>query len=272
MKSRQFSPGLFASQVVLVTGGGTGIGFAAAEMMASLGAQVVLMGRRLEVLQSAVARIEAQGGEALAVVCDIRDPDQVDTAVQRALEAWGAVHVLINNAGGQFAAPAESISPKGFAAVVQNNLLGTYHMTRSVALQAFFPQKAGVVVNVIVNMARGFPGMVHTGAARAGVENMTRTLAVEWASKNIRLNAVAPGYIRTEGVAQYPPELLEMSRKATPLKRLGDARGGGQRPGLFELAAGVFRHGDHLVRRRRRAAVGRYLAHHRLACVRHASI
>ncbi len=221
MKSPQFSSGLFASQVALVTGGGTGIGFAAAEMMAGLGAQVVLLGRRSEVLQSAVARIEAQDGRAWALPCDIRDPEQVEAVVHQTREKFGAIHVLINNAGGQFAAPAETISPKGFAAVVQNNLLGTYHMTRAVALQAFFPQGAGVVVNVIVNMARGFPGMVHTGAARAGVENMTRTLAVEWASKKIRLNAVAPGYIRTEGVAQYPPELLEMSRKATPLKRLG---------------------------------------------------
>jgi citronellol/citronellal dehydrogenase len=129
--------------------------------------------------------------------------------------------VLVNNAGGQFPTAAENLSPRGWEAVVRNNLNGTFFMTQTVAVKHMIPAKRGRVVNIIANIARGFPGMVHTGAARAGVENMTKTLAIEWAQYNVQLNAVAPGIIRSTGVDQYPPELVEMSRQRTPAKRLG---------------------------------------------------
>ncbi len=216
-----FREGLFEGQVVLITGGATGIGFDVARETGRLGAKVAICGRRQERLDAAVAKLTADGITALGLPCDIRQPDQVTALVDQVNAQLGPISVLVNNAGGQFPTTAEALSPKGFEAVVRNNLLGTWTMTHAVATRAMIPQKRGRIVNVIANVARGFPGMVHTGAARAGVENMTKTLSIEWAQHGLRVNAVAPGVIRTTGTEQYPPELLEMSRKATPLKRLG---------------------------------------------------
>jgi citronellol/citronellal dehydrogenase len=133
----------------------------------------------------------------------------------------GEVTILVNNAGGQFPIVAEALSPRGWDAVIRNNLNGTFYMTREVGVACMIPARRGRIVSVIANVARGFPGMIHTGAARAGVDNMTKTLAVEWAQYGIAINAVAPGTIRTSGTEQYPPELVERSRRSTPLKRLG---------------------------------------------------
>lgn len=218
-----FREGLYQDQVVLVTGGGTGIGFEVARIAASLGAKVAICGRRADVLASAATTLRDAGATVLDGTCDIRLPDVVDAFVDSVKQKFGRIDVLVNNAGGQFPTPAEQLSPKGFEAVVRNNLLGTWNMTHAVANKAMIPQKSGRIVNVIAQIARGFPGMVHTGAARAGVENMTKTLAVEWAHHGIRVNAVAPGVIQTTGTAQYPPELLEIGRKSTPVKRLGTA-------------------------------------------------
>jgi citronellol/citronellal dehydrogenase len=218
-----FAPGLFADQVVLVTGGGTGIGRAVAEETGRLGARVVVCGRRQEKLDAAREGLEALGIEVLAQACDTRKEEQIEALLTAALARFGRIDVLVNNAGGQFPTSAQHLSPKGFEAVVRNNLLGTWNMTHAVAVRAFIPQRAGRIVNVIAQIARGFPGMVHTGAARAGVENMTKSLAVEWAQHGIRVNAVAPGVIKTSGTEQYPPVLLEAGRRATPLKRLGRA-------------------------------------------------
>jgi citronellol/citronellal dehydrogenase len=138
------------------------------------------------------------------------------------LARFGRVDVLVNNAGGQFPSPAEMLSPRGWEAVIRNNLNGTFYMTREVATRAMIPRKRGRIVNVTAMVARGFPGMSHTGAARAGVENLTRSLAIEWAQHNLRVNAVAPGNnIKSSGTAQYGDEMLELARKATPIKRLG---------------------------------------------------
>jgi len=216
-----FAPGLFEGEAAIVTGGGTGIGLAVARELARLGARVALGGRRPEPLEAAARELEAAGAEVHHATCDIRDPESVGAWVDGILERFGAADVLVNNAGGQFPSPAESISPKGFEAVVRNNLLGTWNVTHAVATRAFVPQKRGRIVNVIAQMARGFPGMAHTGAARAGVDNMTKTLAIEWAMHGIRVNAVAPGVIETSGTKQYPPPLLDRARRATPLKRLG---------------------------------------------------
>ncbi|HLL21415.1 MAG TPA: SDR family oxidoreductase, partial [Kofleriaceae bacterium] len=161
-------------------------------------------------------------GRVLARACDIREPAQVEALVTATLAELGRIDILVNNAGGQFPSPAQHISPNGFLAVIKNNLVGTFHMCREVANQWMIPHKrGGRIVNVIANIYRGFPGMVHTGAARAGVENMTMTLAVEWAQFGILVNALAPGIIRSSGTAQYPPQLLDRSIAETPLKRAG---------------------------------------------------
>lgn len=218
-----FADGLFEGEVVLVTGGGTGIGFAAATEMGRLGAKVAICGRRPGPLEDALDRLEGEGIEALALPCDIREPEIVDAFVDGVVERFGRIDVLVNNAGGQFPTTAEALSPKGFHAVVRNNLVGTWAMTHAVANKAMIPQKRGRIVSIIANVIRGFPGMVHTGAARAGVDNMTKTLAVEWAMHGIRSNAIAPGVIVTSGTKQYPPELLDAAEKANPLHRLGAA-------------------------------------------------
>jgi len=219
-----FAQGLFRDQVAIVTGGGSGIGLACARELALLGAKVAICGRKLDKIEKAIDLLKADGvtdERALGGSCDIRDPDQVAAFVGQVLDRFGQIDILINNAGGQFPSSAEGMSPKGWEAVIRNNLNGTFYMTREVAARAMIPRKKGRIVNVTAVVARGFPGMSHTGAARAGVENLTRSLAIEWAAHNIRVNAVAPGTIRSSGTAQYGDAVLEMSRKATPLKRLG---------------------------------------------------
>jgi citronellol/citronellal dehydrogenase len=216
-----FRPGLFDGHVAIVTGGGSGIGLAVAETLGELGAKVAILGRKPERLAVAKARLEGLGITTFAAACDIREPDRIAEFVKASEEALGPTSVLINNAGGQFPTSAESLSTKGWDAVIRNNLSGTFYVTQAVATRHFIPQKRGRIVNVIANIARGFPGMVHTGAARAGVDNLTKTLAVEWAEYNVQVNAVAPGIIKSSGTDQYPPELLENSRQKTPMKRVG---------------------------------------------------
>ncbi|MEI7895325.1 MAG: SDR family oxidoreductase [Myxococcales bacterium] len=216
-----FRPGLFNGHVAIVTGGGTGIGLAIARTLLELGAKVSISGRKKEKLDAASAELASAGYTVHVSPCDIREPDQVAAYASDVVRALGHPTVLVNNAGGQFPTPAEQLSPRGWEAVVRNNLNGTFFMTREVATRSMIPQRRGRIVNIIANVRRGFPGMVHTGAARAGVENMTKTLAVEWATYGIAVNAVAPGVIRSSGVAQYPQELVELSRARTPMKRLG---------------------------------------------------
>ena len=216
-----FKAGLFAGDVAIITGGGTGIGLATALELGALGAKVALCGRRPEPLAQAAELLKGKGIEVFAEPCDIRESAAVNAYVTKVKEHFGHVDVLVNNAGGQFPSAAETLSPRGFEAVVRNNLFGTWNFLHATANLAFIPQKRGRIVNVIAAVVRGFPGMVHTGAARAGVENVTKTIAVEWAQHGIRANAIAPGVIKTTGTDQYPPEILEEARKANPLKRLG---------------------------------------------------
>jgi citronellol/citronellal dehydrogenase len=213
-----FTPGILRDQVAIVTGGGSGIGLATVRELVRLGARVAICGRTQTRLDAALAEF---GGAVIAKQCDIREPVQVEELVRAVIDQLGKIDIVVNNAGGQFPSPAQHISPNGFLAVVKNNLVGTFHVCREVANQWMIAHGGGRIVNVIANIYRGFPGMAHTGAARAGVENLTMSLAVEWAQFGILVNAVAPGIIRSSGTAQYPPELLERAIQEIPLKRAG---------------------------------------------------
>ena len=228
---RVFAPGILADQVAMVTGGGSGIGLATAVEMARLGARVAICGRNSDKLEAArdriataIAEADRMGdarGRVHAGPCDIREPDQVSAFVASVVERFGHIDILVNNAGGQFPAPAQQISPNGFAAVIRNNLVGTFQVTREVANQSMIERRHGRIINVTANIYRGFPGMAHTGAARAGVENLTMSLAVEWAQFGILVNAVAPGIITSTGTTRYPPEIVQRAVAQTPLARAG---------------------------------------------------
>src|SRR5258706_9932198 len=213
-----YRSGLMNGHVAIVTGGGSGIGLAIAKSLAALGAKVAICGRKQERLDAAKKELPA---DVVTSVCDIREPEQIAKFVDLVGEKIGPTTVLVNNAGGQFPTPAEMLSPKGWEAVVRNNLNGTFFMTSAVATKHMIKKQRGHIVNIIANIERGFPGMVHTGAARAGVENMTKTLAIEWAQHSIQVNCIAPGIIKSTGTDQYPPELVEASRQRTPAKRFG---------------------------------------------------
>jgi len=210
----------FRGQVALVTGGGSGIGYAIAKAFLQAGAEVVICGRNPEKLQRAAETL-SESGPIHAHKCDIRSLDEVSALADQIQAQCGNLHILVNNAGGQYPAAAENITPKGFQAVIQNNLIGTWNVIYTMAHRFFLSARQGVIVNIIANIYRGFPGMLHTGAARAGVENLTRTLAVEWSRYGIRVNAIAPGIIDSSGLEQYPDSLKQGLADKIPLKRLG---------------------------------------------------
>ncbi len=218
-----FDKKMFEGKVALVTGGRSGIGYAIAKMMLQHGAKVTIASRKEEPLKVAAEEL-MEFGPCDFKACDIRQSDQIKELANQIKEKHGKLDILINNAGGQFPALAEMINDKGWNAVINNNLNGTFYMTREMATSFFIPQKEGTIVNIIVDLHRGFPGMVHTAAARAGVENMTKTLALEWSEFNIRINCVAPGIIESSGLDTYPEpiqQLFEEGRKAIPSRRFG---------------------------------------------------
>ena len=219
-----FQPGLFAGKVVVVTGGGSGIGRCTAHELAALGAAVAIVGRKLEKLEGVRVEIEAAGGVCSTHPCDIREEDGVRAIVKAVLERHQRIDGLVNNAGGQFPSPLASISAKGWDAVVRNNLTGGFLMARECVTQWMGTDKACdcAIVNIIADIWGGMPGMGHSGAARAGMLNFTETAALEWAP--IRSNAVAPGWIASSGMDQYPPTMRETIRgmkELVPLRRLG---------------------------------------------------
>ena len=218
-----FRPDLFAGQTYVVTGGGTGIGRAVAHELAALGAHVVLAARTETNLVRVAAEIASTGGAASHFVCNIREEEQVVALFDHVLAERGGLDGLVNNAGGQFLSPAEMISLKGWRAVVETNLTGTFLMCRE-AFNRHMGAHGGAIVNMLIEMWRGFPGMAHSAAARAGIENLTKTLAVEWARAGVRVNAVAPGLISSSGLEHYPEAVRPMiaqNVRDIPLKRMG---------------------------------------------------
>lgn len=215
-----FKEDLFKDKTVLVTGGGTGIGKEIAAQFLKAGATVFICGRKEEKLREAIGELSLLG-PCFQKSTDIRDTSQINELAAFIKEKKGRLDILINNAGGQFLSPAEQISEKGWLAVINNNLNGTWFVTQTMANQFFIPQNEGKIITIIVNIYRGFPGMVHTGAARAGVDNMTKSLAVEWSKYNIQINAIAPGIILSSGLDNYPPKMLDGLAENIPAKRLG---------------------------------------------------
>ena len=220
-----FKPDLFAGQTLIFTGGVSGFGRCTAHELASLGANVVVTGRKPEKLEKVVAEIREDGGKASSIAFDIRDEDAVKQAVKGILAQHGAIHGLVNNAGGQFPSPLAQISKKGWEAVVANNLTGGFLVARECYAQ-WMRKNGGAVVNMIADMWGGMPGMGHSGAARAGMLNFTETAAVEWAPAGVRVNAVAPGWIASSGMDQYDPvfakEVIPKLAGASPAKRMGE--------------------------------------------------
>lgn len=218
-----FRDGLFAGQTIIISGGGTGIGRAVARELAALGAGVVLCSRSLDHLVPTRDEIVAAGGHATAVACNIRDPESVEAFFSAVAAEHGPVTGLFNNAGGQFISPAEAISPRGWHAVVETNLTGTFLMARA-AFHHGLGEHGGAIVNMAMEMWTGFPGMAHSGAARAAVVNLTQTLAREWGQHGIRVNAVAPGLIDTGGMRNYGAETVARLRhvaEGIPAARMG---------------------------------------------------
>ncbi|MGF2686992.1 SDR family oxidoreductase [Marinobacter sp. DUT-3] len=218
-----FHPDLFKGQTYIVTGGGSGIGRCTAHELAALGAHVALVGRKAEKVEAVKGEITEDGGIATAHVCDIREEESVKTTVAEILEEHGGLNGVVNNAGGQFPSPLAGINQKGWETVVRTNLTGGFLMAREAYTQAL-SKTGGAIVNIVADMWGGMPGMGHSGAARAGMVNFTQTAAVEWGTSGVRVNAVAPGWIASSGMDNYPEHMKQWIRSLgdnVPLKRMG---------------------------------------------------
>lgn len=213
-------------RVAIITGGGTGIGLAIAREYSRLGARLVLASRSREHLEPAAREFASRGAEVLAVPTDVRVPEQVDHLVQETLRRFGSVDILVNNAAGNFVCPAEKLSPNGWNAVVNIVLNGTFYCSRAAGLGMIESGRGGNILNIVATYAwTGGPGTIHSASAKAGVVAMTRTLAVEWARYKIRVNAIAPGPVETEGAGSKlwaPPEVREAMMRTIPRGRIGE--------------------------------------------------
>src|SRR5271163_3656102 len=219
-----FRPGLFTGQVVIVTGGGSGIGRCTAHELAALGAHVALVGRNPEKLATVRGEIVSDGGQASDRVCDIRDEAGVIATIDAILGALGRIDGLVNNAGGQYRAPLKTISTKGFEAVVKTNLTGGFIFMREVYTR-WMEHNGGAIVNMIADISNGWPNFAHSGASRGGMLTLSESAASEWAAAGVRVNTVAPGAIASSGLDTYDPKDREfIQRQVTgeiPLNRFG---------------------------------------------------
>ncbi len=214
----------FSQKTIIVTGGGSGIGRCISHELASLGARVIIFGRTEEKLIQVQTEIKQDGGDCEYRCGDIRDADSVANNIASCVSQYGAIHGLVNNAGGQFPANLEDISSNGFMAVIKSNLLGGFLVAKETYKQSM-KQDGGSIVNITADYFGGMPRMGHSGAARAGMENFTQTAAIEWAKSGVRVNSVAPGYIISSGMDSYEdPDMIKRIPKfgqSTPAGRMG---------------------------------------------------
>lgn len=219
-----FRPGLFKGKVALVTGGGTGIGKVIAHELASLGATVVIASRRKEVCQAVADEYKGPGKIVAGPSTSIRNEQEIKALISFCVEQCGALDLLVNNGGGQFLSPAADLTARGFAAVVETNLLGTFLMCKE-AYKQYMEENGGAIVNITLINRNGAPLMSHSAAARAGVENLSKTLSMEWIESGVRVNSVRPGIIFTEtGFANYGDagdEYMDKLLHSLPARRLG---------------------------------------------------
>jgi citronellol/citronellal dehydrogenase len=219
---RVLRPDANAGLVALVTGGGTGIGRATALQLAASGADVVICGRREDPLRAVDREVAEMGRGCVSVSADLREPEEVDRVVDAALDRFGGVDVLVNNAGGQFTVAAEELSVNGWRAVHRLSVEAVWSITQRVASRSMIPRGSGLVVFMGFSPLRGIPGFAHASAARAAVANLASGLSMEWSRQGIRTVCVAPGTILSEGLEQYGEEAIEGWRQTVPLGRLGE--------------------------------------------------
>ncbi|XP_037857481.2 peroxisomal trans-2-enoyl-CoA reductase isoform X2 [Chlorocebus sabaeus] len=217
------APGLLQGQVAIVTGGATGIGKAIVKELLELGSNVVIASRKLERLKSAADELKASlpptnQARVIPIQCNIRNEEEVNNLVKSTLDTFGKINFLVNNGGGQFLSPAEHISSKGWHAVLETNLTGTFYMCKAV-YNSWMKEHGGSIVNIIVLTKAGFPLAAHSGAARAGVYNLTKSLALEWACSGVRINCVAP--TAAENYGAFGQSFFEGSFQKIPAKRIG---------------------------------------------------
>lgn len=243
-----FRPDLLAGHTILISGGGSGMGKATAFLAARLGANVAICGRSPEKLETTrQAILAATGRDVFTTSMTIRDPDAVEALIASVSDKFGGIDTLVNNAGGQFPQDAIDFSRKGWLAVIDTNLNGTWWMMQEAAKRWKNDGRAGHIINMVANVERGMPQAAHTCAARAGVIYLSKTMATEWAAFNVRVNCVAPGVIETEGFGVYPEEALAHFHKANPMKMRGDAWHIAEAIAYLASPASRFTNGDLLV-------------------------
>nr|KAF6353445.1 hypothetical protein mPipKuh1_010414 [Pipistrellus kuhlii] len=221
--------GLLQNKVAIVTGGGTGIGKAIATELLQLGCNVVISSRKFDVLKSTADELKStlpltHQSQVTPIKCNIRQEEEVNNLVKSTLDIYGKINFLVNNGGGQFTAPADHISAKGWHAVIETNLTGTFYMCKAV-YNSWMREHGGSIVNIIIVTKNGFPGFAHSAAARDGVYNLSKTLALEWASSGVRINCVAPGIIYSQtaydNYGDLAKDLFWGSYQKIPAKRIG---------------------------------------------------
>ncbi|WP_292941499.1 SDR family oxidoreductase [Novosphingobium sp.] len=243
-----FREDLLAGHTILISGAGSGMGKAAAFLAAKLGANVAICGRTREKLDGTADLIrEETGREILFIEANIRDPEAVEAMIGAVHDHFGGLDTLVNNAGGQFPQDAIDFSRKGWLAVIDTNLNGTWWMMQEAAKRWRADGKPGHVINIVANVERGMPQAAHTCAARAGVIYLSKTVATEWAPHNIRVNCIGPGVIETEGFRMYPEEALARFHKANPLKMRGNAWDVAEAIAYLASPAGRFINGDLMI-------------------------
>ena len=222
--STVFRDGLLKGQVALVSGAGSGLGKAIAYLFARLGANLVICGRDEDKLARVEAELSELGAEVQARAMTIRDPDAVAALIDEAWERFGKLDILVNNAGGQFPQPAIDFTIKGWRAVIDTNLNGTWYLMQAAARRWRDANAPGSIVNIVAVVGRGMPDLAHTCAARAGVIHLSKSVAIEWAPLKIRVNCVAPGCVETSAFGLYPPEGRASFYQANPMLRVGDVQ------------------------------------------------